>query len=536
MNLAVVGVDGLDPHLVSQWEDDLPTLQSLIQGGTFSKLHSSHPPLSSPAWPTLFTGKQSGKHGVFGFTKEVEGTHRREPINYSDVMSESLWEALDASGVACGVANVPISYPPTSLENGFLLSGWPIPNRADTISHPKSLLSELEAEIDEPYQVNPFPMLPELSGKSPGKIVDTIVEGMRHHHRAFTYLLESHDVDVFFGVYMAIDHASHHLAWTPEKLKEVYIKQDQVLNDLIGSLDDDTDVVVVSDHGHGIQGNRKFYTNEWLMEEGYLSLKESTSNRLRQFGKRAMQSLGIHRQNVLGIKDLLGLDNIRSRLPDTVFRFLKRTIPDEQDMEYDPGLVDWEETVAYAPDQNVVYINDIEFDHSEKERVELRNEIAYKLRSIDHPDPEIDGSLMSKVTTSDTIFQGPYSERGPDIICIADDMRCGVHASFNSSGIFGRKHWGEHREYGVLLTNGPTFKNLSNPKPVAIEDVFPMVLLLAGAEIPQSIDGSISEERIKGEIKPVYRSDIDMSTRDSSYSASEAEDIRDQLEGLGYLR
>ncbi|WP_158855671.1 alkaline phosphatase family protein [Halorhabdus sp. CUG00001] len=76
MDLAVVGVDGLDPGLIREWRAELPTLSRLISEGGFGEMQSSYPPLTCLAWSTLVTGKQGGKHGVFGFTKPDRRTRR----------------------------------------------------------------------------------------------------------------------------------------------------------------------------------------------------------------------------------------------------------------------------------------------------------------------------------------------------------------------------------------------------------------------------------------------------------------------------
>ena len=71
----VLGFDGVDPDLVSQWMDHLPNIRRLSEQGTFSALGTTNPPESPVAWASFSTGMNPGKHGIFDFL-------RRDPETY----------------------------------------------------------------------------------------------------------------------------------------------------------------------------------------------------------------------------------------------------------------------------------------------------------------------------------------------------------------------------------------------------------------------------------------------------------------------
>ena len=50
MKLLIIGLDCADPDLVFEWKDELPNLKRLIEGGAYGPLHSTHPPITVPAW------------------------------------------------------------------------------------------------------------------------------------------------------------------------------------------------------------------------------------------------------------------------------------------------------------------------------------------------------------------------------------------------------------------------------------------------------------------------------------------------------
>jgi|GEM_PF-2343135 len=527
MECLVVGVDGLDPRLVEEWRDDLPTLSRLVERGSFGRLHSAYPPLSSPAWPTLFTGKQGGKHGVYGFTRERESGYTRVPVNYDDIAAESIWETFDDAGVSVGVANVPLTYPPSELDDGYVVSGWPVPNRADVAS-PQSVVDTVERGLEERYRVHPFPMEPELKEYTPAETRKAIVEGMRHHARAFEVLLEHHPVDVFFGVFMAIDHASHHLAWNREELRRAYVAQDAALERILSYADDDTDVVVLSDHGHGARGDLNFHTNEWLASEGYLEKADTTVD-----SDGLLRSVGLTRGNLITLKNKLGIDDVRQLVPQSVFSLAEAVVPpaDETDAGFDPDRIDWSETVAYSGMQNTISLAD---GVPDSDRAALRAEIVDRLAELDHP--RRGGGLLTYAHTCDEIFDGPHTDDAPEIVFVTDEMRCKANVGFSDDGsVFTDLEWGEHRQRGVLLTAGPSFVADSDSPERDITDVFPMLCSLLGVSAPNRIDGDLPTERLAGEASLEYRAETERATGGGDYSDEETEAVRDQLEDLGYL-
>lgn len=536
MDVVVVGLDGLEPSLVERWEDDLPTLRGLGSEGSFGRVRSSDPPLSAPAWPWIFTGKQGGKHGCFGFTARESDGYGRQPVNYSDVEAESVWEALDAAGVACGVANVPLTYPPSDLEHGYVVAGWPVPNRV-TVGEPPETVETIETQLGERYRVQPFSIGPELRRASDAEVLDDITDGMWHHQRAFDALVRGTDVDVFCCVFMATDVAGHYLGRNLDALHDLYVEQDRALGELLETCPPDVDVVALSDHGHGAASDWNFHVNEWLRSEGYLALADDGGPDL----KGALRRVGLTRERLVDAKRAVGVGDVRDRLPGPVFEALKRAVPraDERSEGFDPGRVDWTETVAYSPDQNVVHLNTTDVHPQgtvEPGRAsDLRAEVAAKLRDLSHPDPDRTDPLMTEIRRREDVFEGPHTPRSPDLVAVADDMHVTLQTGFTGGEAFVRDEWSEHRQHGALLTAGDSFANRPEVRDRHVLDVFPLVAELAGVSVPADLDGEVPAERFAYDPDPTVRESHNGATPARDYSEGENEDVREQLRGLGYL-
>ena len=69
LKLIVLGVDGLDPKLLSGFmaEGLVPNLKRLSEQGGYLPLGTSVPPQSPVAWSNFITGMDPGSHGIFDF-------------------------------------------------------------------------------------------------------------------------------------------------------------------------------------------------------------------------------------------------------------------------------------------------------------------------------------------------------------------------------------------------------------------------------------------------------------------------------------
>src|SRR5712692_5834544 len=93
-------------------EGRLKNFSKLAQSGATGKLESTILPLSATAWNTFATGKNPGKHGIFDFSRRVEGTYKQVPTTALDRGARTLWQYASDAGQRCCIVNVPLTYPP----------------------------------------------------------------------------------------------------------------------------------------------------------------------------------------------------------------------------------------------------------------------------------------------------------------------------------------------------------------------------------------------------------------------------------------
>ena len=107
--LVIVGLDGATLDLIGPWAANgtLPNLARLAARGVWGRLRSTVPPATFPAWTSLTTGVNPGRHGVLDFTERVPGTYRVRFVNARRRRATALWSRFGAAGLRTAVLTVP---------------------------------------------------------------------------------------------------------------------------------------------------------------------------------------------------------------------------------------------------------------------------------------------------------------------------------------------------------------------------------------------------------------------------------------------
>ena len=142
--MLVIGLDGATWTNLKPLADrgDMPTLQRLMREGAWGTLDSTIPALTPPAWTSLVTGTNPGKHGIYHFRHTPPGDYYQRRLNNArDIRSLTLWQRLGAYGKRVGIINVPLCHPVYPV-NGFMTSD-PFAPEAPLVSvYPPELAAE----------------------------------------------------------------------------------------------------------------------------------------------------------------------------------------------------------------------------------------------------------------------------------------------------------------------------------------------------------------------------------------------------------
>jgi predicted AlkP superfamily phosphohydrolase/phosphomutase len=228
-----------------------------------------------------------------------------------------------------------------------------------------------------------------------------------------------------------------------EVIQDLYERMDKLIGRVMEKIDDDTLLMVISDHGFKSFA-RCMNLNAWLHQNGYLTLKDGKTESGDWFED-----------------------------------------------------VDWSRTRAYTMGLNGLYLNlkgrekQGTVDPSEAEA--LKEEIKQKLSGLKDPDSGTVGITGMFITGN--VYRGPYTENAPDLLV---GYAAGYRASWDS--VMGKvtdkifednlKAWSGDHCIDPRLVPGVLFSThkFIEEKP-AIVDVAPTILKLFGLALPSHFDG-----------------------------------------------
>lgn len=546
----IIGLDGVPLGLVRPWARDgfLPTLGKLMDTGVVGNLRSTVPPTSGPSWSSFVTGMNPGKTGIYDFLYRQEGTYSFPPVNASLRGGKTIWRYLSDAGYQVGVLNIPMSYPVEQL-NGFMVSGWLTPYAAKDYIYPAELASELEREVGE-YRIYPTETFTENRRDS---FLQASYELLEMRTRTALYLAENKAWDVFMTVFFDTDRLLHQLwhyldpehPWRNDNedmswvVRDYFQEVDRSIGRLLESADDDTQVIVLSDHGMG-RANNFIVLNNWLLETGLLRLKGDPWTRFKDL----MFRNGFTLRNVHQIADRLGLartaEYVAGYFVDHLLKIAFLSFLD----------VDWSQSKAYSFGRHLgsIYINvkgrephGIVEPGAEYEAV--RDEIEQLAYSF--CDPGTGRKLIGEVLRREDIYSGPFVERAPDLILRPkepSDIFFGL-ADFGHretvSTVY--RYTGMHRDDGMLIMNGPGIRSGAEITGAVIHDIAPSVLHTMGLPVPADMDGQILEDAFSPGYMEAFPPELSESSVQAEmadavgYTEEGEKEILERLRGMGYL-
>ncbi len=548
--IMIIGLDGVPLHLIQAWANSghLPTLRQLMDGGAAGQLQSTMPPTSGPSWSTFVTGMNPGKTGIYDFLYRKEGTYHFPPVSVALRSGITTWRYLSDAGYRVGVLNLPMSYPVEKI-NGFMISGWMTPYAATDYVYPPELAAEVEREIGN-YRIYPTETFTEGRKDSFLKATYDLLD-MRT--RTALHLAGTKPWDVFTAVFFDTDRVLHQLwhylerdhPWRTDDedkewiVRDYFHKVDESIGRLLACTDEETLIIVLSDHGMG-RAKNFIVLNNWLLDSGFLRLRRDPWTRMKAF----MFRHGFTLRNVHQIADRLRLaqqaEYVAGYFVDNLLKIAFLSFLD----------VDWSRSKAYSFGRHLgsVYINlrgrepeGIVEPGAEYEAV--RDEIeqlAYEFR-----DPRTGRKLIGEVIRREEVYSGPHLDRAPDLILRPrepSDIFFGL-ADFGHrdtvSAVY--RYSGMHRDHGLLIMNGPGVRRGAVIDGAMIQDIAPTILHTMGLAVPTDMDGRVLAQAFANEYMESFPVTIGDPSKPgeakswSGYTEEGEKEIMERLEGLGYL-
>ncbi|WP_299763583.1 alkaline phosphatase family protein [uncultured Dokdonia sp.] len=281
--LLLIGWDAADWKIIGPLmaKGQMPALKKMIENGVHGNISTMNPPYSPMLWTSVATGKTADKHGVLGFIEIMPDLGGVRPVTAHSRKTRAIWNILHNQGYKSNLVGWWPSHPAEPI-NGVVISdkfqkvnidpNIPSPLDEETI-HPKDVTKDFKDLRMFPFEITKEHILPFMPNaakldQTKNNGIQTFAKVMTENvsvHNAATRLLRTSEWD-FMGVYYdLIDHMCHgFMKYHPPKLKAIseefydiykdmvasaYRFQDMMLGRMLELIDENTTVIVMSDHG-----------------------------------------------------------------------------------------------------------------------------------------------------------------------------------------------------------------------------------------------------------------------------------------------
>jgi predicted AlkP superfamily phosphohydrolase/phosphomutase len=452
----VIGLDCAAPDLVfDMWLDRLPNFKRLADEGVWGPLKSTIPPITVPAWQCMVTSKNPGQLGIFGFRNRSEYSYDNFWIANSEAIKEpAVWDVVSREGYKVGLVGVPQTYPPKPV-NGFMITDWLAPDTNADYTFPDYIKDDVKRIVGD-YVLD----VEKFRTDNKDELLEEIYDMTKKRFDLVKALIQQEPWSFFMFVEIGLDRI-HHGYWKffdkthrkyqagnkyEDAIFEYHKYLDKRIGDLMSVLDDDTVVVVVSDHGaKKLEGAIKI--NDWLIREGYMKLKSEPEGLVK-----------LEKADVdWGRTKAWGLGGYYGRL------FLN---------------------VKGREQQGVIDPDDYE---------KVRDEIIARLEAITD---EKGNNIGTRAYKPQEVYSGPNIDQAPDLIVYFGDLY------WRSTGTIGHDsiHSFEtevgpddavHAEHGIFMLWDPKEKRGKRLEGLQIYDVAPTVLNVMGIDVPADMEGKV---------------------------------------------
>jgi len=448
--VAVIGLDCGTPQLLfDDLAADVPNISKLMGEGMYGDLASITPPITVPAWACAMTGKTPGELGIYGFRNRKDTSYEGLAIAHSGaIKAPAVWDTLGEQGKSSLLIGVPPGFPPPKEFPGWRVGCFLTPPSADHYAYPQELEVEIEEELGGKGQY--IFDIANFRQQGMDFVLDQVFKMTERRFKVARRLVREKPWDFFMMVEMGMDRL-HHVFWHyfdpkhplykpgnpfEDAFQRYYRALDAEVGSLLELLPEDAITIVMSDHGaRAMMGGVCF--NDWLIENGYLVLKEP----------------------------------VREQTP------IAKT------------AIDWSRTVAWGDGgyygrlflnvagrepQGVIQPADYET---------VRNELVTKLEAMPGPDGVLLGTKVHKP-------QDVYPEvRGvaPDLLVYFGDLEWRSVGSVGNPSVYTFENdigpdGANHDRTGVFAMKGAPDQPTGRVEGLSLVDVGPTILSLYGAE------------------------------------------------------
>ncbi len=417
----ILGLDGFPYNLAMRLVEEgiMKNLSCLFDIVSPLRICAPFPDLSPVVWTTIFSGKDPGDHGIFGFTILDPASYTLRYTSSLDVRVPRLWEIATRDMLRSIVINVPLTYPATPI-NGLMTAGFVCPD-LEKGTYPREFyvllkemgylpeidIEEAKISIDELFNMlratldKRMELLRRLIFNEEWNIlVFVLSETDRLHHFMWEAIWDE-------------SHPLHYSSMSFYSLLDKYIGEIYEYYERLPDEKGEKRFFIVSDHGFELR-KKEVYLNNYLVIKGFMQLR--TPSR----------------------------PSYEAILPDTMA------------IAMEPGRIYLNLFGRYA--RGSLYKGSTEG---------IIDDLIALFNDMIDPNPPggISGKVIEKIYRKEEIYSGPYMDDAPELILIPAkgyDLKGGFSDTIFKDSLF----TGRHRYDQMLFWSDRAVSSITNAREI----------------------------------------------------------------------
>ena len=208
---AFIGLDAGDIVFIERHLNELPSLAAAIENGVLTELRSTGMEFTGSVWPTFFTGRLPGEHGIYHHLQWDPARMEMRRVNPEWLPTVPFWHELGRAGVRVIAFDVPMVHP-TPHQNGIAIYSW---GSHDQLSTFRAFPKTTERELRQQFGAHPMGAeIPVSKSRAElRRVRRNLMSGAAIKGRAIAQLARSQAWDILLAVFGEC-HRGGHIFWS----------------------------------------------------------------------------------------------------------------------------------------------------------------------------------------------------------------------------------------------------------------------------------------------------------------------------------
>jgi predicted AlkP superfamily phosphohydrolase/phosphomutase len=466
MTIFLLGLDGASMNTIKETLDrtHLSNFEKLIEKGNHADLKSVYPYVTAPAWTTIFSGVNPGKHGIFEMFEVRD--EKIVPSNMRATDVPLLWDYLTWANKRSLVIGIPFIHPAPRI-NGIFVTGRFAPRLS---CYPEQTGSRFDLQGFNYDDLSMEEKTEKILVEGSEHISTRILENLEKRTKTIGELIDSEKWDVAIVVEGLPDDLLHLSYGNNAIVDEMYLALDRLLGEILKRMTANDSLIIFSDHGF-CKVENVLFMNEWLLQKKYTTSDETLLSRF-------LMRMGFNWES-------LSNEGFTSR----VFRFgvehfpwmaerIKNSVRSGMLVD-ESRLIKTSAVSAFSINEPLAWLRISE----DREGSPTQERLISELQELKEK------GVLKNIFESEKIYSGKFLQFAPGKILVeapkgwtVDTLRWN-RRNLTGRPLFSKK--GVHQREGIMLVYGSEFE-LESPR---IHDIVPTVLGMLKLPIPENIDG-----------------------------------------------